>query len=207
VIAVIDYRAGNLASVVKALASVGADARLVRSSDEAAGAKAVVVPGVGHFNATAAIDARWRALLAGQVRQGRPLLGICLGMQWLFESSEEAPGCPGLGVLPGSCRRLAHSTEGQPRIKIPHVGWNALDVLRRPSRALDGVADGAFVYFTHSYAAPLGDATVAATSHGSRFTAVIEAGPVWGTQFHPEKSGEVGLRILKNFVDYVGAGN
>jgi imidazole glycerol-phosphate synthase subunit HisH len=203
VIAVIDYRAGNLASVAKAFASVGADARLVRSAAEAAGAVAIVVPGVGHFGATTAIDDAWRELLGGHVRAGRPILGICLGMQWLFESSEEAPGCPGLGALPGSCRRLA-SVVGSARVKIPHVGWNALEVLR-PSRSLEGVANGSYVYFTHSYAAPVGEACVSATTHGERFAAVVESGSIWGTQFHPEKSGEVGLRILRNFVHYAGA--
>jgi glutamine amidotransferase len=207
VIAVLDYRAGNLASVCKALAAVGGDARLVRTAAEAAGAAAIVVPGVGHYGATVAIDQDWRSHLVAHALAGRPLLGICLGMQWLFEASDEAPEHGGLGLLPGRCSRLAAGPRpdaAQPRetrVKVPHVGWNALE-LARPSRVLEGVADGAFVYFTHSYAAPIGAECVAVARHGTPFAAAIEHGSTWGVQFHPEKSGDVGLRILRNFVDF-----
>jgi imidazole glycerol-phosphate synthase subunit HisH len=202
VIAVLNYEAGNLASVCKALTAVGGEARLVREPAEAQGAAAIVAPGVGHFGATAAIGDGWRTFLRAHVRTGRPLLGICLGMQWLFEASEEAPGCPGLGVLPGTCRRLENSgPDPAARVKVPHVGWNSLQVLG-PSGVLAGVADAAYVYFTHSYAAPVGDECVAVVTHGGRFAAAVEHGPVWGTQFHPEKSGETGLQILRNFVAF-----
>ncbi len=199
-IAVVDYEAGNLASVGKALAAAGGHAHLVKDASGARGASAIVVPGVGHFGATGAIGDDWRALLHAHVADGRPLLGICLGMQWLFEASEEAPGCPGLAVLPGVCRRLGGGAAGDHgRIKVPHVGWNSLDVLA-PSRALAGVAAGSYVYFTHSYAAPVTAECVASASHGERFAAVVERGALWGVQFHPEKSGDVGLQILRNFV-------
>jgi imidazole glycerol-phosphate synthase subunit HisH len=200
VIAVVDYEAGNLASVCKALAAAGAEARLVRQAGLAEAASAVVVPGVGHFGATSAIGDDWRDLLRAHVARGRPLLGICLGMQWLFEASEEAPGCPGLGLLPGVCRRLAAGAVGdQARVKVPHVGWNALDVIS-PSQALAGAGPRPHVYFTHAYAAPVTAECVAAATHGERFAALVERGRLWGTQFHPEKSGEVGLQILRNFV-------
>jgi glutamine amidotransferase len=200
VIAVVDYEAGNLASVCKALAAAGGEVRLARTPGEARGAKAIVVPGVGHFGATAAIGDEWRRLIRAYAVAGQPVLGICLGMQWLFEASEEAPGCAGLGLLQGTCRRLgAGGARPGERVKVPHVGWNCLEVLA-PSDALAGVAPGAYVYFTHSYAAPVTSACVAAASHGGRFSAVVERGGVWGTQFHPEKSGEPGLRILGNFV-------
>jgi imidazole glycerol-phosphate synthase subunit HisH len=200
VIAVVDYEAGNLASVCKALAAAGAEARLVRSTADARGARAIVVPGVGHFAATSAIGDDWRALLRAHAGEGRPLLGICLGMQWLFEASEEAPGCAGLGLLPGQCRRLAPGAAGdEQRVKVPHVGWNSVEAIA-PSQSLAGVGPRPYVYFTHSYAAPVTGDCVATAAHGERFAAVVERGLVWGTQFHPEKSGEVGLQILRNFV-------
>jgi glutamine amidotransferase len=201
VIAIVDYGAGNLASVARAFAAVGADVRLVRTPQEAGDAAGIVVPGVGHFAATAALGDEWRAAIRRHVEAGAPLLGICLGMQWLFESSTEAPGCPGLALLGGSCRRLS-AAQGQPgsRLKVPHVGWNLIRACR-PSKALAGLAPQAYVYFTHSYAAPVGDACVAVTVHGDPFAAVVERGNVWGTQFHPEKSADAGLRILRNFVE------
>jgi imidazole glycerol-phosphate synthase subunit HisH len=198
VIAVVDYGAGNLASVCKALRAVAAEVRVVRAAADLGTPSAVVVPGVGHFGATAALDLAWRDAVAAHVNAGRPLLGICLGMQWLFEASDEAPGCAGLGLLRGSCRRL-EGQAGAERLKVPHVGWNRFERLR-PSAALDRVSDGAHAYFTHSYAAPVSDDTVAVTTHGQPFSAVVERGAVWGVQFHPEKSGDVGLEILRNFV-------
>lgn len=203
-IAVVDYQAGNLASVCKALSAAGAEARLVRVASEAAGAGAIVVPGVGHFGATGVIGSDWREMLRAHVAAGRPLLGICLGMQWLFEGSDEAPACAGLGVLPGVCRRLAsRSSGGAAGVKVPHVGWNTLEIVAA-SRALAGVGPQPYVYFTHSFAAPITCDCVASAEHGERFAAVVERGLVWGTQFHPEKSGDVGLQILRNFVDTEG---
>lgn len=198
-IAIVDYGAGNLASVLKAFRAVGAGARAVSSVSELNSPAAIVVPGVGHFGATAALGADWREAIASHAAANRPLLGICLGMQWLFEASDEAPGCNGLGLLAGRCSRLAAG----PGLKVPHVGWNQLETVHA-SRALEGVAEGAYAYFTHSYAAPHGPDTVALTTHGTPFAAVVERGSAWGIQFHPEKSGEVGLRILRNFCEQAG---
>jgi imidazole glycerol-phosphate synthase subunit HisH len=203
VIALVDYGAGNLTSVRKAFLAVGADVRLVREAANLGAPAAIVVPGVGHFGATASLGPAWREAVLGHVESGRPLLGICLGMQWLFETSEEAPGCQGLGLLPGACVHLGKggaSYDAISRIKVPHVGWNQLERTRF-SAALQGVAPGAYAYFTHSYAAPVTGDCVATTCHGLTFASVVERGSVWGTQFHPEKSGDVGLTILKNFVD------
>jgi glutamine amidotransferase len=203
-VALIDYRAGNLTSVRKALGQVGAEVFVAASPAEMADAGAVVVPGVGHFQATSTLDAAWRAAIVGGVAVGKPLLGICLGMQLLFEGSDEAPGLEGLGLLAGRCRLLRPAREravGPPaqRLKVPHVGWNAL-AHTRPSRLLNGLADGAQAYFTHSFVAPANADTVATTEHGETFASAVERGVVFGVQFHPEKSGEVGLRVLDNFL-------
>jgi glutamine amidotransferase len=197
-IALIDYRAGNLTSVRKALSAVGASVFTPSAPGELANAHAVIVPGVGHIGSTQALSADWRAAISDAIERGAPMLGICLGLQWLFESSEEAPEIAGLGVLPGRCERLPST------VKVPHVGWNALEIVRHSS-ILDGVPDGAQVYFTHSYAAPLTDATVAVATHGARFSAVVARDRIFGVQFHPEKSGNVGLRILTNFLAVVSA--
>jgi glutamine amidotransferase len=196
-IALIDYGAGNLTSVVKGLRAVGADVRIVAALDDLSDAHAVVVPGVGHFSATASLTLEWRRAIRQAIDRGTPLLGICLGLQWLFEGSDEAPGQPGLGFLPGRCFRLSGN------VKVPHVGWNTLEFSLPSSRLLDGVSGGASAYFTHSYAAPLGPATAAATTHGLPFAAAIERDRVFGVQFHPEKSGATGLRILGNFMTVV----
>jgi glutamine amidotransferase len=198
-IALIDYGAGNLTSVKKALAAVDANVFVPAGPEELVRAAGVIVPGVGHFGATRALDRRWVEAIRACATSGRPLFGICLGMQWLFEGSEEAPDCPGLGVLAGRCYRLSGGTGGT-RLKIPHVGWNSLS-LCRDAAIVAGVPRGTQVYFTHSYAAPVTPDTVASTEHGETFAAVIERGRVAGVQFHPEKSGEAGLRILRNFVE------
>lgn len=201
-IALVDYGAGNLTSVRKALAALGADYRTPRAPGELAGLSGMIVPGVGHFAATRALDEGWRAAIAGATRAGTPLLGICVGMQWLFEGSDEAPDVPGLGVLPGRVRRLRGDAAAG--VKIPHVGWNALD-MPRPSRLLAGLAAVPYVYFTHSYAAPVTEACVGRTTHGESFAAAVEQGHVFGVQFHPEKSSDAGLRILRNFLDFCAA--
>jgi glutamine amidotransferase len=136
-----------------------------------------------------------RQALLAYAAGGRPVLGICLGLQFLFDGSTEAPGIPGLGLLRGECTLLPTS----PGRKVPHVGWNSL-AIRRASPLLDGLDDGAQVYFTHSYAAPVTEATVATTEHGAPFAAAVEHVNVFGVQFHPEKSSEAGLRILRSFV-------
>ena len=201
-IALVDYGAGNLTSVRKALAALEADFIVPGSPEECAGTAGIIVPGVGHFSATTALGEPWRHAIGGAVRGGTPLLGICVGMQWLFEGSEEAPGVPGLGVLEGRCRLLRGNAAQ--RLKVPHVGWNALD-LPRPSRLLAGLQPGAHVYFTHSYAAPVTADCVAASSHAESFAAAVERDRVFGVQFHPEKSGDAGLQILRNFLEVVRA--
>jgi glutamine amidotransferase len=201
VIALIDYKAGNLTSVKKALGAVGADVIVPETPADLANASGIIVPGVGHFGATRAIDRPWIDAIVDRVAQGRPLLGICLGMQWLFESSDEAPSLRGLGVLPGTCVRLTPSAGG---CKVPHVGWNSLSLRMPEAWITDGVREGAQVYFTHSYVAPVSGDTVATTEHGIPFAAVVERGQVAGVQFHPEKSGDAGLRILRNFVALAG---
>ena len=201
-IALIDYRAGNLTSVKKAFAAIGADLFVPDQPAELDRADALVVPGVGHFGATGALAGLWTKAIRTSTEEGRPLLGICLGMQWLFDGSDEAPEREGLGLLEGRCYRLPSEPDGTP-VKIPHVGWNALDVTRADS-IVDGVTPGSQVYFTHSYAAPMTPDTVAVTEHGRRFASVVQRGHVAGVQFHPEKSGDIGLRVLKNFLRLAG---
>jgi glutamine amidotransferase len=191
--------------VKKALAAIGAEVVVPTTPDELWRADAVIVPGVGHFGATRALDGHWVDAIRGLVERGRPMLGICLGMQWLFEGSDEAPDCPGLGLLSGRCVRLRGGAEGADGrgLKVPHVGWNALE-RRREAPLVEGLSSGAQVYFTHSYAAPVTADTVAATEHGETFASVVQRDHIAGVQFHPEKSGEVGLTILRNFVRCVG---
>ena len=206
-IALIDYGAGNLTSVRKALTSLGAEFATPAAPEECARFSALIVPGVGHFAATAALVGPWRDAIGAAVRAGTPLFGICIGMQWLFEGSDEAPDVPGLDVLPGRVVRLQGNPEQ--RLKIPHVGWNALQDPRRSQgsaplfrgRVLAGLPSGAHVYFTHSYAAPVTPACVASTTHAETFAAVVEHGNVFGVQFHPEKSSDAGLRIIRNFLE------
>jgi glutamine amidotransferase len=199
VIALIDYGAGNLTSVRKGFSAAGAELFTPRDPSELARAAGVVVPGVGHFGATAALDGAWTAAIRKTVSEGTPLLGICLGMQWLYEGSDEAPGIPGLGVVPGQCTRLPR-VDG---LKVPHVGWNSLHA-PHASRLLSGVAEGTQVYFTHSYAAPVTAAAAATCVHGTMFAAAVESGHIFGVQFHPEKSSDAGIRILRNFVAAAG---
>jgi len=201
VIALIDYGAGNLTSVKKALTALGADFIVPQSPGECAGAAGLIVPGVGHFSATTALGEPWRDAIGGAVRNGTPLLGICVGMQWLFEGSEEAPDVQGLGVLEGRCQLLRG--EAAQRLKIPHVGWNALE-MPKPSRLLAGLESGAYVYFTHSFAAPVTSDCVASTTHADCFAAAVERDQVFGVQFHPEKSGDAGLQILRNYLEICG---
>jgi glutamine amidotransferase len=197
VIALLDYGAGNLTSVVKGFTAVGAEIRVIDTVDDLSPADGIVIPGVGHFNATASLDATWRARIGDAVASGTPLLGICLGLQWLFEGSEEAPDLPGMGLMSGRCFRLSGD------VKVPHVGWNTLQMDSGHSRLLERVEPHASAYFTHSYAAPVGPDTVATTHHGVPFASAVERGLVFGAQFHPEKSGHTGLKMLENFVRVV----
>jgi imidazole glycerol-phosphate synthase subunit HisH len=198
VIALIDYGAGNLTSVRKALHAVDADVHVPRHPSELDEAFGVIVPGVGNFLATSALGEAWREGILRLIGRGRPLFGICLGLQWLFEGSTEAPACQGLSLMSGRCDRL----QGNADLKVPHVGWNALE-FPRESRLFEGIPEGSQVYFTHSYAAPITHDAVAVTTHGERFASAVERGQVFGVQFHPEKSGDVGLQVLKNFLNAV----
>ena len=199
-IALLDYGAGNLTSVRKALAAVGADTWTPSNPDELSRARGIIVPGVGHFESTRAISAPWRAAITATVHANVPLLGICVGLQWLYDGSAEAPSVPGLSLLKGTCFNFSEHVNG--RLKVPHVGWNSL-AIPRPSRLMAGVKTGDQVYFTHSFAAPLSDDTAATCEYGVAFTAAVERGCVSAVQFHPEKSGDVGLRILRNWIDAV----
>lgn len=199
-IALVDYGAGNLASVRKALAAIGASVWTPSVPGELARAHGIIVPGVGHFDATKGITEDWRTAIRATVNDGAALLGICVGLQWLFEGSVEAPDLPGLGVFPGRCFRFDGRQSGDtPRLKVPHVGWNSL-TMPRPTRLMAGIPPGTQVYFTHSYAAPIVDDTAAVCEYGAPFSAAVERGRVSGVQFHPEKSGDAGLRMLGNWL-------
>jgi glutamine amidotransferase len=198
VIALVDYGAGNLTSVRKALSALGAAFSTPTSPEALSGAAGVIVPGVGHFAATKALDEPWRKAIGASARQGTPLFGICVGMQWLFEGSDEAPGVAGLGIIPGRIARL--EGDSAKRLKVPHVGWNALE-FRGTGRLLRQLDAGAQVYFTHSYAAPVTTECVAATTHANTFASAVERDNIFGVQFHPEKSSDAGLQILRNFLE------
>jgi glutamine amidotransferase len=197
-VTVIDYKAGNLTSVLKALRHLGAEVTVTdRDTGMIAHAERLVLPGVGHFAATRRLD---ETEMTGAVRTaiagGTPFLGICVGMQWLYAGSSEAPAQAGLGEFSVPCARFPESDQ-----KVPHVGWNSLEV-RKGSRLLNGVESGEFVYFTHSYKAPVTEDTAAEARYIEPFGAAVERGNVMGVQFHPEKSGETGLKILRNFLNW-----
>ncbi len=191
-IAIIDYRAGNIASVKKALDRLGCESVITSDAAVIAQAERVILPGVGHFAATKALDPL-RLTIARVIKQGRPFLGICVGLQWMFAGSTEAPGIAGFGLFPAEVSRFPAG------VKSPHVGWNQIAV-RNGSRLLAGIPAEAFVYFTHSYRAPVCEGTVAECEYGGRFAAAVERDNVFGVQFHPEKSSDTGLAILRNFV-------
>jgi glutamine amidotransferase len=197
VIALIDYGAGNLTSVRKALAAIGANVWTPTVPGELGRAHGIIVPGVGHFDSTRGLSDDWRAAITATIADGTPLLGICVGLQWLFEGSVEAPDVSGLGVFKGTCF-LFTSSENERR-KVPHVGWNSL-AIPRPSKLMAGIKDGTQVYFTHSYAAPVVDETAAICDYGGPFSAAVENDRVSAVQFHPEKSGPAGLHILSNWL-------
>ena len=194
-LAVLDYGIGNLHSAQKAFEQVGADARLVTTAAEAEAAAGVVLPGVGHFGRCAealrdsGLDVAAKAAIAADM----PFLGVCIGMQLLYDGSEEAPGVPGLGVLQATVRLLP---EG---VKRPQMQWNRL-VATAPCRLLDGL-DDPWAYFVHSYAAEATAEVVATCDYGGPVTALVERGSLWATQFHPEKSGRTGLALLRRFAD------
>jgi len=196
-VAVLDYGIGNLRSAQKALERVGADARLTADSGLIADADAVVLPGVGAFGACmdALRDCRLDEVAVAAANDDRPFLGVCVGMQMLYEGSEESPGAEGLGVLPGRLRLLPDT------VKRPQMQWNLVDV-HRPSQLFATVEDPVWVYFVHSYAADAdGESVVATCDYGGPVAAAVERDGLWATQFHPEKSGTVGLELLRGFVD------
>jgi glutamine amidotransferase len=195
-IAIIDYKAGNLSSVRKAFDHLGTETIVTDTPEVVEQADKIVLPGVGHFAATRTLDdSGLRESIISSIEGGVPFLGICVGMQWMLASSEEAPDVHGLALWPGECSRFPYG------VKSPHVGWNDLHLRAGASRLLQGVPSGSFVYFTHSYRVPLLNATAAECEYGGGFSAAVEQDNLFGVQFHPEKSGPVGLKILQNFCD------
>jgi len=195
-IVIVDYGMGNLRNVRRGFAEVGYDATVTDDPHVIAHAEKVVLPGVGAFGeAVRRIDSKGlRVPLLEQIGKGTPLLGICLGMQLLYRTSEESPGVPGLGVLTGEVKKFSHD------LKVPHIGWN--DVVASPGQPLlDATAGGRCFYFVHSFYAPLSDDTIARTSYGIDFSSAVMKGKVFGVQFHPEKSQDAGLQILKRFAE------
>jgi imidazole glycerol-phosphate synthase subunit HisH len=195
-ITILDYGAGNLRSVQNTLAEIGADYELVRESAGLERATKIILPGVGHFGQMMrALDQMLvREALLERIHAGVPFLGICLGLQALFQGSEEAPEERGLGLFEGTNRRFPAEA------KVPHMGWN--EIQPRPgSKLLSGLAPHAYLYFAHSYYAPVNEATAAVCSYTADYTAVLECGNMYGVQFHPEKSGPLGLQIVRNFVE------
>jgi glutamine amidotransferase len=207
-VTVIDYKAGNLTSVVKALRYLDADVTVTDRAEDVGAASRVILPGVGHFAATRRLDDTGiTSAVRETIRRGVPFLGVCVGMQWLLTGSREAPEQPGLGYFEGWCERFPEGSE-----KVPHVGWDHI-VTRTssPTRLLAGVGQNEFVYYTHSYFVPttislnghVGEDAVAAGTHYIKtFAAAVEHENVMGVQFHPEKSSAAGLKILKNFLEF-----
>ncbi len=200
-IAIIDYKAGNLTSVVKTLRYLGTE-NLVVTQDPAdlRRASKIILPGVGHFRSTQLLhDLELTQATRDAIKQGTPFLGICVGLQWLYDGSTEAEATEGLSHFGGSCEHFPAIFNDAP-LKSPHVGWNGLEDIRPDSRLLAGISSGSFVYYTHSWRAPVSSNTAAVTNYGGPFTAVVERDNVMGVQFHPEKSAETGLQILRNFL-------
>jgi glutamine amidotransferase len=199
VIALVDYGAGNLTSVRKALTAIGVPFWTPSVPGELARAHGIVIPGVGHFDSTRALGKEWRDAIKWEADNRLPVLGICVGLQWLFAGSSEAPGVDGLGLFEGTCFNLGDHAKG---LKVPHVGWNSLEI-SDTSPLMHGIDSGTQVYFTHSFAAPITKDTVAACEYGTRFSAAMQHRNVAAVQFHPEKSGDAGLRILNNWCSRV----
>ena len=201
-IAIIDYGAGNIQSVSKALRHIGCDCFVTRDRDAVLKADGAVLPGVGSFGDTVDTLDRFgiRGTAVDFIRSGKPFFGICLGLQLLFPASEESPGARGLGVFDGSITRIP----GGEGLKIPHMGWNSLDI-KKHDRLFKGSEGEPYVYFVHSYYLTAADPSIVAaqTRYGVTIDAAVEQGNVFATQFHPEKSGDVGLQILRNFAEIV----
>ncbi len=201
-IAIVDYGVGNLFSLKSSLAAIGADAFVSKNPDEIARAEKIILPGVGAFPDAAKklSEAGMTDMLRRAANEGKPLMGICLGMQLLFEKSYEYGECAGLGLIPGEIRPISEKIPKD--LKIPHIGWNALN-FTKPSRLFRYIKDGDFVYFVHSFSATESDAVIATSEYGAPLVAAVECGNVCGCQFHPEKSGDVGLAILRGFCEEV----
>jgi glutamine amidotransferase len=209
-ISIIDYNAGNITSVVSAFQFLGAACEIISAPEQIRNASALVLPGVGAFG-WAMDELKKRGLedeLRAYIRQDRPFLGICLGLQLLFEGSDESPGVPGLGVFKGSVRRLTGGTpNGETRLpqgkalKIPHIGWNDLQI-SQPRGLFRNISNGEYFYFVHSYFVKAENRALsaAATEYGDTFDSAVQTGNVAAVQFHPEKSGGAGMDILKNFI-------
>jgi imidazole glycerol-phosphate synthase subunit HisH len=207
-ISLVEYDAGNLPSVERALARQNIETVRASTPSAIAAADALILPGVGHFGQLMrTLTARFLTEpLRDAITSGKPLLGICLGLQALFESSDESPGAPGLGIFPGKVKALPApcGEQGGTRDKLPHMGWNQLRRVR-DSALLEGVPAGAYFYFAHTYAAlDAGDAAVAMCDHAAPFVAALATNNLFGVQFHPEKSGDAGARLLANFVALAG---
>jgi len=194
-IAIFDYGAGNLRSVQNTLGELGCDYTLVRDSAGLNAATKIILPGVGHFGQMmrALDELQVRDTLLGRIRAGVPFLGICLGMQALFERSAEAPEVAGLGLYEGAVERFALDA------RVPHMGWNELG-LRPGSRLMGNLPARPYVYFAHSYYVPENPRAAATCTYGPTYTAALESDNVYGVQFHPEKSGAIGLKIVENFL-------
>jgi imidazole glycerol phosphate synthase glutamine amidotransferase subunit len=199
VIALLNYGAGNVGSVLKALEHLGRSAEVVDSPERLRAADTIIFPGQGHFGTMLrALDERQLLMpLRDSLAGGTPFLGICVGLQALYAASEEAPEVPGLALLPGRVTRF------QGVFKVPHVGWSQLEIRRRDG-LFRGIADGSFVYYCHSYYGPATKESSAVTHYGQTFAAALEMKNIWAVQFHPEKSGEVGLKVLENFLSARG---
>lgn len=201
-IAIIDYGAGNIQSVSKALAHIGCEAFITRDKDKILKADGAVLPGVGSFGDTMDTMTEYgiKDTVIEYAKSGKPFLGICLGLQLLFPKSEESPDAEGLGIFDGSITKIP-SGEG---LKIPHIGWNSLDI-KKNDGLFKGIGKNPYVYFVHSYFLNASDKSIvsAQTEYGVTIDAAVEQGNVYATQFHPEKSGETGLKILRNFADIV----
>jgi imidazole glycerol-phosphate synthase subunit HisH len=195
-ISILDYGAGNLRSVQNTLGEIGAEYELVRDAAGLTRAKKIILPGVGHFGQMMrALDRmQVRDALLDRIRAGVPFLGICLGLQALFESSEEAPDERGLAIFQGEIRRFPANA------RVPHMGWNEIET-RNGAKLLANLAPHSYLYFAHSYYAPLIDATAATCEYNVPYTAVLETKNIFGVQFHPEKSGPIGLQVVRNFID------
>ncbi|MEM3556001.1 MAG: imidazole glycerol phosphate synthase subunit HisH [Candidatus Micrarchaeia archaeon] len=194
---VVDYNTGNLASIRNAFAKLGRRVKISRSKSDIEQSSAVVLPGVGAFACIKNIEVLRRVIL-NEIENGKPLLGLCLGLQLLFEESEESPGVRGFGFFKGRVERIARNG-----FRVPQLGWNSIKIVKKCS-LLEGIPNGAYFYFANSYVAPFDEKiTVATTEYGREFPSVISKENIFATQFHPEKSGEVGLRLLNNFANLV----